>query len=130
MAAESLPISAAWGLCREIQDGSMRVRNASMVVLAMGLGCAVAFAADDLPPGKMQAKVKTACTQCHTVANITKKPRTRAEWSKVIDKMTTYGAEVDDKDRDAILDYLSTNFGPGKASAAKATKTPKTPKND
>jgi len=81
-----------------------------------------AMGEDELPPGKMQAKVKAACTQCHTVANITKKPRTRAEWSKVLDKMTGYGADIDEKDRDAILEYLSANFGPGKAAASKQSK--------
>jgi nitrate/TMAO reductase-like tetraheme cytochrome c subunit len=103
----------------------MRSRWVAVCVLVVGMSSVFAVGEDELPPGKMQAKVKAACTQCHTVSNITKKPRTKAEWSKVLDKMTGYGADVDDKDRDAILDYLSTNFGPGKTASSKQSKSEK-----
>ena len=100
----------------------MRFRWVCVCALMLGMSFLFAMGEDELPPGKMQAKVKATCTQCHAVSNITKKPRTRAEWSKVLDKMTGYGADVDDKDRDAILDYLSTNFGPGKTTSSKHSK--------
>ena len=103
----------------------MQVREVFFCALIVGVAWATASAADQLPPGKMQAKVQAACTQCHTVANITKKPRTRAEWSKVLDKMTGYGADVEDKDRAAILDYLTKNFGPGTAAEPKSEKSAK-----
>ena len=100
-------------------------RGGLVCALVIGIGCGAASAADDLPPGKMQAKVKATCTQCHTIANITKKPHTRAEWSKVLDKMISYGADVEDKDRADLLDYLTTNFGPAKSSDAKTAKAAK-----
>ena len=61
----------------------------------------------------MQGRVKSACTQCHRVANITKQHLSRAAWTKTIDKMIGYGAEVDEKDKAALIDYLTTHFGPG-----------------
>jgi hypothetical protein len=100
----------------------MLVRYVGLCALTIAVCCALASGAEELPPGNMQAKVKAACTQCHTVANITKKNRTRAEWSKVLEKMTAYGAEVDDKDREEIIDYLTANFGPGKTATAKPQK--------
>jgi hypothetical protein len=66
-----------------------------------------------LPPGPMQAKIKAACTQCHTAARITSQHRTRDEWDKQLDKMVGLGAVVSDVDRKGFLNYLTKNFGPG-----------------
>jgi len=74
-----------------------------------------------LPPGPGQAKVKAACTQCHTASKITSQHKTRQEWSDQLDKMIGLGAEVADSDRAAFLSYLTKNFGPEK-SAKSATK--------
>jgi hypothetical protein len=68
-----------------------------------------------LPPGPMQAKIKATCTQCHNAARITEKRFTREEWSNELDKMVGLGADVQDADRTAILNYLSKNFGSEKA---------------
>jgi hypothetical protein len=88
------------------------------------------FAANDLPPGKMQGKVKSFCTQCHAAANITKQRLSRVAWAKTVDKMIAYGAEVDDGDKPALIDYLSTHFGAGKpGSVEKAAKSEKIHEN-
>ena len=77
----------------------------------------------------MQAKIKATCTQCHNAARITEKHFTREEWSDELDKMVGLGADVQDADRTAILNYLSKNFGPEKAGKAAPKKAPekKTP---
>ena len=36
----------------------------------------------------------------------------KAAWTKELDKMIKWGADVDPKDRDALIDYFSSNFGP------------------
>jgi hypothetical protein len=41
-----------------------------------------------------------------------------------MDKMIKWGAEVDPKDRDALMDYFSANFGPDRPAYA-APKTAK-----
>jgi hypothetical protein len=40
---------------------------------------------------------------------------TKAAWGKEVDKMIRWGAVVDAGDRDAFIDYLSTNFPADKA---------------
>jgi quinoprotein glucose dehydrogenase len=71
----------------------------------------------------MQAKIKAACTQCHSAARITQQHKSRQEWSEQLDKMIGLGAEVPDADRDGFLAYLTKNFGPEKgASKAKARR--------
>lgn len=75
-----------------------------------------------LPPGPMQAKVKAACTQCHNTSRITEQHMTRQEWSDQLEKMEGLGAVIPDADRDAMLAYLTKNFGPAKGGAKTAVK--------
>jgi hypothetical protein len=88
----------------------------------------------DLPPGPMQAKATTACTECHEARIILQQRLSKAAWAKEVDKMTKWGAVVDPAERDALIDYLSSNFSPdkpayepprtvaGKSSLAKSSK--------
>lgn len=65
---------------------------------------------DDLPPGPMQAKATTACTECHEARIVLQQRLSKAAWTKEVDKMIKWGAVVDAGDHDALIDYLSTNF--------------------
>jgi hypothetical protein len=67
---------------------------------------------EQLPAGPMQEKASAACTSCHEARIIVQQRLSKAAWTKEVDKMTKWGAEVDPKDRDALIDYLSANFGP------------------
>ena len=49
---------------------------------------------------------------CHDDDVIRQQRLTRAQWDREINKMTGWGAEVKDEDRDSILDYLFSNYGP------------------
>jgi hypothetical protein len=68
----------------------------------------------DLPAGAMQAKATTACLECHEARIILQQRLSKPAWTKEVDKMTKWGAVVDPADRDALIDYLSTNFSPDK----------------
>lgn len=63
-----------------------------------------------LPQGPMEAKATTACTECHEARIIVQQRLSKATWTKEVDKMIKWGAVVDPADRDALIDYLSTNF--------------------
>src|SRR5579863_7878642 len=67
---------------------------------------------EDLPAGAMQAKATTACLECHEARIILQQRLSMAAWTKEVDKMMKWGAVVDANDRDALIDYLSTNFSP------------------
>jgi hypothetical protein len=91
-------------------------RLSVIAVLFAALCCVTALGAQsaanpELPPGPMQAKVTTACTECHEARIIVQQRLNKAAWTKEVDKMTKWGALVDAQDRDAFVDYLSTNFG-------------------
>ncbi len=68
----------------------------------------------DLPPGSARAKVSNACLECHESRIILQQRLGTATWTKEVDKMIKWGAVVDAADRDAVIDYLSTNFPPDK----------------
>ena len=73
---------------------------------------AVVTAAQDLPPGPMQAKATTSCLECHEARIILQQRLSKAAWTKEVDKMVKWGALVEASDHDALVDYLSTNFSP------------------
>ena len=79
----------------------------------------------DLPAGPMQAKATTACTECHEARIILQQRLSKAAWTKEVDKMTKWGALVDPADRDALIDYLSANFGPDKPAYEPSRTTDK-----
>jgi mono/diheme cytochrome c family protein len=102
-----------------VARGSTRLTAAlavAMVLAAFAQAQKPAFAkaTADLPDGAMQAKATTACTECHEARIILQQRLSRAAWTKEVDKMTKWGAVVDAADRDALIDYLSTNFSPDK----------------
>lgn len=72
--------------------------------------------AEDLPPGGMREKAVTSCTECHEARIIVQQRLSKAAWAKEVDKMVKWGAIVDAADRDALIDYLSSNFNPDKAA--------------
>lgn len=82
--------------------------------LVAGQKAATVSPTTDLPPGPMQARATTACTECHEARIVLQQRLSKAAWTKEVDKMTKWGAVVDAADRDALIDYLSTNFSPDK----------------
>ena len=69
---------------------------------------------DTLPQGTMQSKARAACTLCHDARIIVQQRLTKEVWTKEVDKMVKWGALLNASDRDAMIDYLSTNFPPEK----------------
>jgi hypothetical protein len=70
----------------------------------------------DLPAGSMQGKTTTSCLECHEARIILQQRLSKAAWTKEVDKMMKWGAVVDTNDRDALIDYLSLNFGTDQAA--------------
>jgi hypothetical protein len=69
----------------------------------------------DLPAGPVQAKLRTACTECHDSHIIVQQRLSGKAWSREVDKMIKWGAVVDPNDRTLFIDYLTDNFPPEKA---------------
>jgi hypothetical protein len=85
-----------------------------ITMAAVGQQPATPKVTEELPAGPMQAKATTACTECHEARIILQQRLSKAAWTKEVDKMTKWGALVDPADRDALIDYLFSNFSPDK----------------
>jgi hypothetical protein len=105
-------------------------------ILVFTLLSAHTFVGEDLPAvplpmGPMQEKATAACTSCHEARIIVQQRLSKGAWTKEMDKMMKWGAEVDPKDRDGLIDYFSASFGPDQApyeaprTAAKAVPKPR-----
>jgi hypothetical protein len=91
---------------------NLRAGNVLLLLLnAAAVGHAQSL---DLPAGKIQAKVKTACTECHDASIIRQQRLSEKSWTKEVDKMIKWGAFVDPSDRTAFIEYLSASFPPNK----------------
>src|SRR5881275_3703140 len=86
--------------------------------VVLGLSTKALLPSVELPPGPIQQKVRTACTECHEANIVVQQRLSKAAWTKEVDKMVKWGAVVDPKDRDALIDYLSTNLSVDKAAEA------------
>jgi hypothetical protein len=71
---------------------------------------------EELPAGAMQQKATTACLECHEARIIVQQRLSKPIWTKEVDKMVKWGAVVEANDRDALIDYLSTNFSPDRSA--------------
>jgi|HubBroStandDraft_6_1064221.scaffolds.fasta_scaffold1049407_1 hypothetical protein len=66
---------------------------------------------DPLPEGDGKKLVVKLCTDCHGVEQIVAKKRTKEEWDAVISDMVQKGASGKDDEFDAVVAYLTKNFG-------------------
>ncbi len=96
-------------------------KASALTVLTLVTTCVPLFWAQapqspDLPAGEMQARARTACLECHEARIILQQRLNKGAWTREVDKMIKWGALVDPKDRDSLIDYFSVNFPPQKAS--------------
>jgi cytochrome c5 len=69
-----------------------------------------------LPEGPGKAIAEQACLACHSSDIIRQQRLTRQQWTASIAKMVNWGAAVPETQRDTLLEYLSTQFGPDNTS--------------
>src|SRR5580692_2773131 len=66
---------------------------------------------DDLPEGKGKAIFVRMCSDCHGLDQVTASRYPKKQWAYVVDDMVSRGAEGSDEDVNAVISYLSRNFG-------------------
>jgi len=69
-----------------------------------------------LPDGEGKAVAETSCLACHSSDLIRQQRLTKQQWTATITKMINWGAAVPESQREALLDYLATRFGPENSS--------------
>jgi cytochrome c5 len=86
-------------------------RQQRMATILTAFLLATAAPGQELPEGAGKEVVQKVCTQCHDLARITSKSRTKEEWNDTVDKMAARGAKASDEEFDAIVTYLAKYFG-------------------
>ena len=94
----------------------MMVKRERLAIILGAFLLGTSVQAQDLPDGAGKELVMNVCTQCHDLARIISKRRTKEEWSDTVDKMAARGAMASDEEFDAIVTYLAKNFGPSEKS--------------
>jgi competence protein ComEA len=89
--------------------------------LAMTLVFA-ATATAELPPGPGREETIRTCSRCHSPELAASEHQTRDQWQVTISKMANLGAQANDNEFEAILDYLSSHFGPAAAQPVNINK--------
>ena len=52
------------------------------------------------------------CTSCHEKAEVVEIGRTREDWTRVVNQMSIFGAELDEDEQDVLIEYLAETYGP------------------
>jgi mono/diheme cytochrome c family protein len=60
--------------------------------------------------GESPAIYRTNCIGCHEDDVITQQRLTRGQWEKEVDKMGRWGSKFKPTDKDAIVDYLASEY--------------------
>jgi len=96
----------------------MIVRLAVPVIAGALLFCALPVHSQGvLPDGPAKSTVQATCSQCHSLALVTRSGYDREGWRNVVAMMVNAGAQLPRDRVDAVVDYLATAF-PEKAAPA------------
>ncbi len=66
----------------------------------------------ELPPGDGKTIADGACLTCHSSDMLRQQRLTEKQWAASVDKMVGWGAPVPQSRKDALVAYLTKNFGP------------------
>ncbi len=90
------------------------------------LACAAALSSSalwaQLPDGPGRDATMDVCGKCHDVGVVTGYHLTKQGWTDIISQMIEKGAEGTDAQLNAVLEYLTKNFGPAAAAHINVNK--------
>ena len=74
----------------------------------------------DLPEGQGKTILQNSCTACHGLDDVVSSHMDKNGWLSLVESMISNGAQLEDKDKPVLVDYLVKNFGPqgGQQAAA------------
>ena len=84
---------------------------------AEGADAAATASAADAAPAQLSSEqghalVRDACLSCHSEEMLVQQRLTRAQWSKTVTKMVSWGANLDAKDAEPLAAWLAAEYGP------------------
>ena len=103
-------------MARALIVGAVLLSNAIVAAAAATVTITLPPDQGSLKPGPGMEIAQTACQMCHSTDYITMQPRGgEAQWRAVVTKMiTVFGAPIPDGDAQAIVQYLTREYGPSR----------------
>ena len=83
------------------------------LLLLGGALAAAALGADPSVVARGEKEEARSCIACHSLRIVHSQRLSKTAWGRELDKMAGWGTKVED--RDALVEYLATNFGDDKA---------------
>jgi major membrane immunogen (membrane-anchored lipoprotein) len=65
---------------------------------------------DNVPDG--ETLLQNRCDECHDLQRVTDSQKTEAEWEETVERMIQQGAELNEEEKEVLVDYLAENYGP------------------
>ena len=89
------------------------------------LGGVLAFAStpQQLPEGDGKKLIEDRCVSCHSLDPVVSRKSNHDEWQRLVVKMVGYGSQLDDKEVDLVVEYLTKHFGATASSDSQEEKT-------
>jgi mono/diheme cytochrome c family protein len=78
----------------------------------------------ELPEGEGKSLALDYCQDCHRLTNLSRSHKSPADWKETVDTMVDRGARLPPENVDALVQYLSKNFGPKTDAPATGVAAP------
>jgi hypothetical protein len=56
--------------------------------------------------------LESRCTECHNLNRVRNAKKTLAEWEQTVTRMIGQGAELNDEEKDFLVNFLAETYGP------------------
>src|ERR1700689_4726526 len=99
-------------------------RTAIWLFLTVALATLSRAGAQELPEGEGKKLLEERCASCHSLKPVVSLKQSQGAWKVLVVKMVGYGAQLDDKEVDAVTEYLTKHFGPESSAAAAKPDSP------
>jgi mono/diheme cytochrome c family protein len=100
----------------------------SLLIWAVVIGAVQAStrssALQDLSDGAGAELVRQKCIVCHEADLITQQRLTRTGWTREVEKMIRWGAELSGTEKQVTIDYLAARFGPRRVNPPGPSEKP------
>ena len=83
-----------------------------LTLVLVACGAANEEAAPAAAPAALDGKalVQERCTQCHDLKRVETAKKTRDEWKTNVERMVSLGAQLDEGEQEAVIDYLAETY--------------------
>jgi mono/diheme cytochrome c family protein len=78
----------------------------------------------ELPEGEGKSLALDYCQDCHRLTNLSRSHKSPEDWKETVDTMVDRGARLPPENVDALVQYLSKNFGPKTDAPATGAAAP------